>query len=97
MEKQEIIYEFKEFTESQTLVLNNPAEVTFINQGVGGGVITINNVINLITSAQVVQGVGDYLDRIVLKPNLNEIDTTDYNVKIPVGSKLVVICKYYRK
>ena len=95
--KQEVIYEFKEYTETQTLVLNNPAEVTFINQGVGGAVIVINNVINLTPSEQVVQGIGDYQDRIVLRPNINEVDTTDYNVKIPVGSKLVVICKYYRK
>jgi hypothetical protein len=95
--KQEIIYEFKEYTETQTLVLNNPAEVTFINQGVGGGIVTINNVINIQPSANVIAGIGDYQDRITLRPNLNETDTTDYNVKIPVGSKLVVICKYYRK
>jgi len=95
--KQEVIYEFKEYTETQTLVLNNPAEVTFINQGVGGGVVTINNVINIQTSANVIAGIGDYFDRITLRPNLNEVDTTDYNVKIPIGTKLIVICKYYRK
>jgi hypothetical protein len=95
--KQEVIYDFKEYTESGTLVLNNPAEVTFINQTPGGGTITINNTILLTTSQNFVQGLGDYFDRITLRPNLNEVDTTDYNVKIPIGSKLVVICKYYRK
>jgi hypothetical protein len=95
--RQQVIYEFKEYTETQTLVLNNPAEVTFINQGVGGSVITINNVILIQPSGNVIAGIGDYQDRITLRPNLNETDTTDYNVKIPVGSKLVVICKYYRK
>lgn len=97
MEKTEIIYEFKEYTETQTLVLNNPAEITFINQGTIGGVITINNVLQLSPTVQVISGIADYLDRIILKPNLNEIDTSNYNIKIPFGGKLVVICKYYRK
>jgi hypothetical protein len=95
--KEEIIYEFKEVTESQTLVLNNPAEVTFINQGVGGGIVTINNVINIQPSSIVIAGGADYYDRVTLKNNVNEVDTTDYNVKMPVGTKLIVICKYYRK
>jgi len=96
--KQEVIYEFKVFTEPATLVLNNPAEITFINQGLGGGICIINNVIRLSTSADVVQGIGDYNDRITLRPNLNETDTTDYNIRWQ-GSigQLVVICKYYKK
>jgi len=94
--KTQVIYEFKEVTESQTLVLNNPAEVTFINQGVGGGIVTINNVIQIQTSGNVIAGIGDFFDRITLKNNGNEIDTTDYNVRMAVGTKLIVICKYYR-
>ena len=95
--KTEVIYEFKEVTESQTLVLNNPAEVTFINQGIGGGIVTINNVIQIQTSGNVIAGIGDFFDRVTLKNNVNEVDTTDYNVRMPVGTKLIVICKYFRK
>lgn len=96
--KQEVIYEFKVFTEPATLVLNNPAEITFINQGLGGGICIINNVIRLSPSNAVVQGIGDYNDRIVLRPNLNEQDTTDYNIRWQGAiGELIVICKYYRK
>lgn len=96
--KQEVIYEFKVFTEPATLVLNNPAEITFINQGLGGGICIINNVIRLNNSNNVINGIADYYDRITLRPNINEIDTTDYNIRWQgaVG-QLVVICKYYRK
>ncbi len=95
--KQEVIYDFKVYTESGTLVLNNPAEITFINQNPSGTTIIINNVIRLAPSSQVFQGLADYSDRITLRPNLNEIDTTDYNVRIQPGSALIVICKYYRQ
>ena len=95
--KQEVIYEFKEYTENCTLVLNNPAEITFINQQVGGGLVIINNTIRLAPSNTVVQGIADYYDRITLKPNLDEIDTTDYNIKFTAPSRLIFICKYYRK
>jgi len=94
--KQEVIYEFRQYTQSGTLVLNNPAEVTFINQSPVGANIIINNTIILSSSAQVIQGVGDYFDRITLRTNLNEIDTTDYSVIIPPNTILIVICKYYR-
>lgn len=96
MKRQEVIFEVRQVTQSGTLVLNNPAEVTFINQNPTGANIIINNTIFLAPSSQVVQGLGDYLDRITFSTNENEIDTTDYQVQIPANTTLIVICKYYR-
>jgi hypothetical protein len=93
--KRKVIFETRQVTQSGTLVLNNPAEVTFINQNPTGGNIVINNTIFLGTSASVIQGLGDYLDRITFRTNLDEIDVTDYQVFIPANTTLIVICKYY--
>ena len=94
--KQKVIFEVRQVTQSGTLVLNNPAQVTFINQSIGTtNNIIINNTITLAPGFTVVQGLGDYSDRITLNTNENEIDVTDYQVNIQTGSTLTVICKYY--
>lgn len=85
---------------TQTLVLNNPASVTFTMQGTSGSCI-INNVYALRGAGAVFNGTADVPYELKLSNNYDEVDKTIYKINldgITYGdANLIVICKYYDK
>lgn len=96
--KQKVRYEFYTFQSSTvnfytTLVLENPAEVKFFNVSTfAGGKATINNQFTL-DSINAVAPTNP--STLFLTNNVNEIDTTNYQILLQVGTNLNVIAKYY--
>lgn len=89
--------EFYFFNRNQTIVLEEPAEVTFINVGASGDRIVINN--NLILdSHQTATSTGSqFPSTFTIKHNPNEVDVTNYTIRFitTIDPRLYVICKYY--
>ena len=105
IKEKEVRYEFYSYGASgnvltQTLVLNDPGEVTFTMQGTSGSCI-INNVYALRGAGAVFNGTADVPYELKLKTNTNEIDKTIYKISldgITYGdATLIVVCKYYVK
>ena len=87
------------FSKQYTLKLGTPAEVRFLCQSPVGssGFATINNAYNL-------QSFNDSINpllavapsEIILKPNTNEIDLTNYSLTIFGNDCIVTVtCKYF--
>lgn len=89
--------EFFFFNRNQTIVLENPSEVIFMNCGSVGDRLTINN--NLILdSHQTATSVGSQFPYMyTIKHNPNEVDVTNYIVRFntTIDPRLIVIAKYY--
>jgi hypothetical protein len=77
------------------LKIENPASVKFINVGPAPTVALINNVIFLSSCLNYVGGTAVGPFELELKNNLNEIDVTNYSLKIFGAGVVQVICKYY--
>lgn len=96
--RQQVRYEFYTFQSTTvnfytTLVLENPAEVKFFNVSTfAGGKATINNQFTL-DSINAVAPTNP--STLFLTNNVNEIDTTNYQILLQVGTNLNVIAKYY--
>lgn len=89
--------EFFRYDRNQTIVLEEPAEVIFMNLGAAGDRITINNVFTL-DSHQSVTSIGAQFPYMyTIKRNPNEVDATTYIIKFnaPGDPRLIVIAKYY--
>ena len=98
MEKIFIKNEVFTITQNQTLVLNNPAQVTFLNNGLPGEYVLINNSLIIYPFRDVLTGTADAPANFTLQNNGGEVDTTNYQVIFPTGAgNLTVICKYYVK
>jgi len=96
METIQIKNEVFTITQNQTLVLNNPAQVTFLNNGLPGEYVLINNSLIIFPFRDVITGVADAPANFTLQNNSGEIDTTNYQIIFPTGAgNLTVICKYY--
>jgi len=82
---------------SINLVLDNPAEIQFSLTGnnLNNSVAYINNDIILQTYRETVNGTAQYPFSVFLKNNLDELDTTVYQIKLTNYARLQVICKYY--
>lgn len=89
--------EFFFFNRNQTIVLEEPAEVIFINCGATGDRLTINNNLTLDSHATTTSVGSQFPNTYTIKRNPNEIDVTNYTVRFITTSdpRLIVIAKYY--
>jgi len=102
MKKQKVRYEFYNFQStsldfSTTLVLNNPASVKFIctDSNLSNAKTIINNVYVLQGLVDFTNGTAFYPYELILDNNENEIDVTNYTIKLQPNSELQVVAKYY--
>lgn len=89
--------EYNSYNTNQTLVLDNPAEVIFINAGATGDRVVINNNLILSSTLATNNGTAQFPSRLEVKMNSNEVDSTNYVIRF-VGTadpRLYVIVKYY--
>ena len=96
---QKVEFKFFVYDTDQTLVLSNPAEVKFLNVGSGGNIVVINQIFKLQPLETYLAGTSIYPYEYNLKTNLNEIDTTQYQIKFQGGgvARLYVLLKYFTK
>ena len=95
-----IYVEYNIYSITQTLVLDNPAEVIFINAGGLTDQVIINNNFTLDSVIATNSGSATNPSIFTMKMNPNEIDITDYHIRftgVAVNPKLNVIVKYYKK
>lgn len=89
--------EFIQVNQDKILVLDNPIEVTFINNGANE--VTINGIYTLSNLVSIQTGLTRFDYKLNLKNNLNEVDTTVYHIRFlnpdPTSRKLTVIAKYW--
>ena len=93
-------YEFYVFDSSkgsQNLVLDSPAEVTFICTGSGvADAVIINNAFRLSSTIAYTSGVATHPNTLNLKNNNYEVDKTNYIIRVlGINSQCTVIVKYY--
>jgi|LakMenE01Jun11ns_1017448.scaffolds.fasta_scaffold9922629_2 hypothetical protein len=106
--RQKVRYEFYSYETSVsgnfnvTLTLNNPASVKFILTGIGtltSDFCTINNLYNLQPIFLVTPGPPRiFPSELILQNQINEIDVTDYQIRIQNATNTVVlkvVVKYY--
>lgn len=90
--------EYLSFSTNQNLVLDDPAEVTFINCGALGDQVVLNNNLTLDSHKAATEVTGSkYPYTLNVKMNSNEIDKTNYVIRF-IGNtdpRLYVIVKYY--
>lgn len=94
--------EYLSFSTNQTLVLEEPAQVIFINTGALNDFVVINNNFTLSSLAATNNGTAQYPSTFTIRNNSNEIDATIYTIRFfstaPVTNfQLKVIVKYYAK
>lgn len=97
-ERQKVVFEFVVVeNNAQTLVLDEPAGVTFNNISANpADIIEINNVLQLAPLIAVNSGVARLPGSFEVPTQQNEIDATTYRVSFPTGTgRLLVIKKYY--
>jgi len=89
--------EFYFFNRNQTIVLEEPAEVIFINCSALPDRVIINNNLTLDTTLATNSGVAQFPSSFTIKHNPNEIDVTNYTIRFvsTTDPRLIVICKYY--
>ena len=97
MAKQKIKYEFKLIDQPGTLVLEQPAQVKFINVSLlPANTCTINQTYTLGTAKENIAGIAHYPAELDLSNNNDEEDTTTYQINgTPNEFKLIVILKYF--
>ena len=100
--RQKIKYEFYEYRGNNptgfsqtTLNLENPAEVRFLNTSTIGQFALINKIYFLSSILEFNTGASLNPYELILKPNLDEIDTTIYSLQLSAGARVIVIAKYY--
>lgn len=95
-QKTPIVYEFRQISTDQTLVLDKPAQVTFQIFGTGS-IITINNSYKIQSFKDSQSAAGVYNWQLVLNNNVNEVDVTNYVIRFGggVSGLLFIIIKYY--
>lgn len=102
-ERQKVRYEFYVFESTastrinQTLVLDNPISVKFINvSSTINSQVIINNSYYLNPYKFLGNPLGgQYPFELVLNNNLNEFDVTTYAIRSDFLTKLVVVAKYF--
>jgi hypothetical protein len=96
VEYKKIRNEFLVISSDQELDLENVIEVTFNN--ISDTDVVINNAYPLSRLQQIINGVTNFENKLVIKNNLNEIDVTTYRIRFvnpaAVNKRLLVIAKY---
>ncbi len=86
--------------QNKTLVLSNPASIKFIVQGASiagfNKFVTINEQMNLQPYTDTLTGIASAPFELLLENNNRELDVTNYQVNVPAGAVLKIICKYYK-
>jgi len=100
MNKINVRYEFYTYDSSKgsiNLVIDSPAEVTFICTGSGvADAVIINNAFRLSSTIAYTSGVATNPNSLTLKNNNYEVDKTNYTIRVlGVNSQCSVIVKYY--
>ena len=102
VKKQKVRYEYFTYTGTVgvlitqvTLKIENPASVTFTNIGPTGNLCIINNVCYLAPLTDYITGVATLPYYQEMINNQDEIDVTNYSIKIIGGGAILVKCKYY--
>ena len=105
MKKIPVYYEVYEVShplidQNRTLVLSNPASIKFIVEGTSiagfNRFVTINEQINLQPYTDTLTGISRAPYELLLENNDGEYDVTQWQVKVPAGAVLKIICKYYK-
>jgi hypothetical protein len=105
MAKIQIYYQVYEVShptidQNRTLVLDNPASIKFVVEGgsIAGNqqFVTINEQIALQPYTDTLTGIAQAPYQLILDNNSDELDTTQYQVKVPAGAILKIICKYIK-
>jgi hypothetical protein len=105
MKRIKIYYEVFEVShpsldQNKTLVLSTPASIKFIAEGTSiagfDKFITINQNINLQPYTDTLTSIATAPYQLLLENNSDEQDETQYQVLVPAGAKLKIICKYYK-
>jgi len=98
-EKKKVKWEVRTYDQSGTIVLNNPAEVRFINVSqIIGNIVTINQDYTLQCTRDFISGVATFPNELILKTNQDEEDTTQYTIQGTNNEFILkVICKYYEQ
>lgn len=105
MKKIQIYYEVYEVThpsidQNRTLVLSNPASIKFIAEGTSiagfNNFIQINEQISLQPYTDTLTGIATAPYELLLENNSDEFDITQYQVRVPAGAILKIICKYIK-
>jgi hypothetical protein len=105
MAKIQVYYEVFEVThpsidQNRTLVLSNPASIKFIAEGLSiagfNKFITINEQIALQPYTDTLTGISTAPYELILENNSDEIDVTQYQIRVPAGAILKIICKYIK-
>lgn len=99
METKKTRVEYFSYSTNQTIVLEEPAEVIFINTGAVADRVVINNNLILSSTLATNSGVAQFPSTFTIKNNINEVDTTNYTIRF-IGAtdpRLYVIVKYYVK
>lgn len=88
---------FEAIKGSQTLVLEKPAEITFINTGGGiADAVIINNNFRLSSTFATNSGVATHPNTLYLKNNNYEIDVTTYTIRVlGATAQCQVVVKYF--
>ena len=106
MKKIPVYYEVYEVShptidQNRTLVLSNPANIKFIVEGTSiagfNRFVTINEQINLQPYTDTLTGIARAPYQLLLENNDSEFDVTQFQVQVPAGAVLKIICKYYKK
>lgn len=86
--------------QNRTLVLSNPASIKFIVEGTSiasfNNFVTINEQITLQPYTDTLTGIATAPYELLLENNDREYDVTQFQVKVPAGAVLKIICKYYK-
>jgi len=100
--KKIVKYEFFQFrsglgtTDSFTLKIEKPASIRFECYGITlGNTVTINNIYNLESMRAFIAGSAFYPWFLELNNNIDEVDTTNYQITLQPQLICNVICKYY--
>jgi hypothetical protein len=96
-QKTRVIYEFRTIQTNQVLVLDNPAQITFLCIGTIGQGVIINENYNLTTRTESLQAPFKAPFELILNNNVNELDVTTYNIRFIGTPTLNLIIKYYEQ
>lgn len=106
MRKTKVYYEVFEVShplvdQNKTLVLSNPASIKFIVEGASIAgfnlFVKINEQITLQPYTDTLTGIASAPYQLLLENNDNELDVTQYQVQVPAGAVLKIICKYFKE
>lgn len=96
-QKTRVLYEFRTIQTNQVLVLDKPAQITFLCTGIVGQGVIINENYNLITRTESLQVPFKTPFELTLNNNVDELDVTNYNIRFIGTPTLTLTIKYFEQ